>query len=63
MKIRIILSCLALLVLAVAASAQKPIPHLEKRGAATQLIVDGKPFLVLGGEADNTATSSLEYMN
>jgi len=57
------LSCLALLALAVAASAQKPIPHLEKRGAATQLIVDGKPFLVLGGEADNTATSSLEYMN
>jgi hypothetical protein len=26
------------------------LPHLEKRGAVTQLIVDGKPFLVLGGE-------------
>jgi len=26
------------------------IPHLEKRGTATQLIVDGGPFLVLGGE-------------
>jgi hypothetical protein len=39
-----------------------PIPHLERRGAATQLIVDGKPFLVLGGELANTASSSLEYM-
>lgn len=24
-------------------------PHLEQRGKATQLIVDGKPHLVLGG--------------
>ena len=24
------------------------VPHLEKRGGATQLVVDGKPFLVLG---------------
>ena len=29
---------------------QNQAPHLEKRGAATQLIVDGKPFLILGGE-------------
>lgn len=38
---------------AVAAGAQpKPIsdlPHLEKNGRATQLVVDGKPFLILGG--------------
>lgn len=37
-------------------------PHLEKRGAATQLIVHGKPFLVLGGETANTASSDLDYM-
>lgn len=37
-------------------------PHLEKRGAATQLIVDGKPFLMLGGELHNSSSSSLEYM-
>ena len=37
-------------------------PHLEKRGAATQLIVDGKPFLILGGELHNSSSSSLEYM-
>ena len=24
-------------------------PHLEKHGDATQLIVDGKPFLILSG--------------
>jgi Domain of unknown function (DUF5597)/Glycosyl hydrolases family 35 len=37
-------------------------PHLEKRGIATQLIVDGKPFLVLGGELHNSSSSSVEHM-
>jgi hypothetical protein len=52
--------CVIQFALAVTAMAQ--IPHLEKRGAATQLIVDGKPWLALAGETDNTASSSLEYM-
>ena len=38
------------------------LPHLEKSGSATQLIVDGKPFLVLGGELHNSSSSSIEYM-
>src|SRR5262245_34383052 len=38
------------------------LPHLRKQGAATQLIVDGAPFLVLGGELGNSSSSSLEYM-
>jgi len=38
------------------------IPHLEKRGGATQLIVDGKPFLALSGELANTAPTDLDYM-
>ena len=38
------------------------LPHLEKRGATIQLIVDGKPFLMLGGELFNSSSSSLEYM-
>src|SRR5499426_4238755 len=38
------------------------IPHLRKQGAATQLIVDGAPFLILGGELGNSTSSSLEYM-
>jgi beta-galactosidase GanA len=38
------------------------IPRLRKQGTVTQLIVDGKPFLVLGGELGNSSSSSLEYM-
>ena len=39
---------------AVAAPAADPgLPHLEKRGAVTQLIVGGKPFIVLGGQVGN----------
>jgi hypothetical protein len=43
--------------------AQAPaLPHLEKRGNVTQLIVDGSPFLVLGGELHNSSSSNVEYM-
>lgn len=42
--------------------ATSPIPHLLKKGEATQLIVDGKPFLVLGGELHNSSASSAAYM-
>ena len=43
--------------------AQKTaIPHLEKKGNATQLIVQGKPFLILGGELHNSSTSGAAYM-
>ena len=37
-------------------------PHLETRHGARQLIVDGKPFLILGGELHNSSSSSREYM-
>lgn len=43
-------------------SQQTDAPHLEKRGVATQLIVDARPFLILGGELHNSSSSSLEYM-
>ena len=42
--------------------AAHPLPTLEQRGAATQLIVDGQPWLIRGGEVANTASSSLPYM-
>ena len=47
--------------LALAQEVSQPIapPHLEKRGVATQLIVDGKPFLMLSGELRNSSSSSL----
>ena len=50
--------------LAVPAEAQ-PNPataYLRKQGTATQMIVDGKPFLMLAGELRNSTTSSLEFM-
>ena len=39
-----------------------PQPHLQKQGAATQLVVEGKPFLILGGELGNSSASNMEYM-
>jgi hypothetical protein len=42
--------------------ADPAIPHLEKRGLATQLIVDGKPFLILGAEPPTSAPSNLVYL-
>jgi hypothetical protein len=38
------------------------LPHLKKGDVTTQLIVDGKPFVMLGGELFNSSSSSLEYM-
>jgi beta-galactosidase GanA len=38
------------------------IPHLAKQGNAIQLVVDGKPFLILGGELGNSSASSLDYI-
>jgi len=40
----------------------KDLPHLEKRGKATQLIVDGNPFLMLAGELGNSSASDAMYM-
>ncbi len=41
--------------------SQHSIPHLSKKGNATQLIVENKPLIVLGGELGNsTAVVSLE---
>lgn len=38
------------------------VPHLRRQGTATQLMVDGRPFLVLGGELGNSAATTLESM-
>ena len=67
MKLRTLIVAAILMSLAppAAHSQGKPannIPHLEKQGTATQLIVDGKPFLVLGAELNNSSGSSMEYM-
>ena len=43
-------------------SAETGIPHLAKQGAATQLIVDGKPLLMLGGELLNNSATDPQFM-
>jgi beta-galactosidase GanA len=56
---------IALIALASALGAQQRddgIPQLRKQGTATQLFVDGKPFLILGGELGNSTASDMERM-
>jgi hypothetical protein len=57
-------ACVLLLLCAplVCAARQTELPHLRQQGTATQLVVDGRPFLVRGGELGNSSSSSLEYM-
>jgi hypothetical protein len=67
MRIRLLMSIVILaavfLIAPFSICAQEiDLPHLEKRGVTTQLIVDGKPFLMLGGELFNSSSSSLEHM-
>jgi beta-galactosidase GanA len=54
-------------VLIPAASAQPQrdasMPHLAREHGATQLIVNGKPFLVRGGELENSSASSLAFLD
>ncbi|MGP8243755.1 MAG: DUF5597 domain-containing protein [Bryobacteraceae bacterium] len=57
-----VLCALALVARAQTKSADPAVPHLEKRGQATQLMVDGKPFLVLAGELSNTVSSDTGRM-
>ena len=39
-----------------------PLPQLSRSGAVTQLLVDGKPYIMLAGELHNSSASSIEYM-
>jgi hypothetical protein len=62
------ISALSLLVCGIAltvpamAQTDSGVPHLQKQGPATQLIVDGKPFFILAGELGNNAATSLPMM-
>ncbi|HTP13331.1 MAG TPA: hypothetical protein VMM37_06855, partial [Bacteroidota bacterium] len=39
------------------------IPHLEKQGSATHLVVNGQPLLMLAGETGNSSASDPGYMD
>ena len=58
-------ACIGLALLARSAAAQtrdERMPRLRKQGTATQLVVDGAPFLILGGELGNSTASSVAEM-
>jgi hypothetical protein len=55
-------TCLGVLVAVLAEGAEPPIPHLRRQGTATQLVVDGRPFLIRGGELGNSTASNAAYM-
>jgi hypothetical protein len=63
MNLKINLTLIILTICLVPAFAQNlPLPHLETKGTTTQLIVKGKPFLIMGGEIHNSSASSASYM-
>lgn len=53
---------LATTVKASARGADTPMPRLETRGQAVQLVVDGKPWIALGGEVHNSSASNSRYI-
>jgi beta-galactosidase GanA len=52
----------ALLLAATATAADPSMPHLRRQGTAIQLVVDGKPFLVRGGELGNSTASNPVFL-
>jgi len=60
------LPSIALAVVAVAsppaADADPSMPHLRRQGSAVQLMVDGRAFLVRGGELGNSTASNPAYL-
>jgi len=59
---RLLLVEIIFLALHINAGAQSAKPRLVKNGNVTQLLVDNKPFLILGGELGNSSASSSDYM-
>jgi beta-galactosidase GanA len=59
---RRLLPALLLAAAATGAFAAEDIPHLRAKGTTQQLIVDGAPFLIRGGELGNSTASDLQYL-
>lgn len=58
-----VIAALAAGALASHASLADPMPQLRRDHGATQLIVDGAPFLIRGGELENSTASSPAYLD
>src|SRR4051812_49068834 len=61
---RTLLATMLCLLVEVAAAAPNggQAPRLERQGTTQQLVVNGKPFLILGGELGNSSTSNAAYL-
>lgn len=59
-QLKTLILFVACLAFTVFASSQ--IPQLKNNGKTTQLIVHGKPFLMLAGEANNSSGSNIAHM-
>src|SRR5215469_6688281 len=65
-KARLACGVLALVAIAtagIAQSASRPIPSIEKKGDSIRLLVDGSPYLMLGGQVHNSDTSNPDDLN
>jgi hypothetical protein len=49
-------------VMAQSGASARELPHFQRNGEATQLIVDGAPYLAFSGELHNSSASSPAYM-
>ncbi|MBC6992388.1 DUF5597 domain-containing protein [Hymenobacter sp. BT491] len=56
------LFCVSLVTAKAQSNATSGMPRLVKTGQSTQLLVDNKPFFVLGGELGNSTASNTAYM-
>ncbi len=61
-RILLLLAALCGLCACVETPREHPMPYLDKSGEKTQLVVDGRPYLILGGELWNSSASSPDYM-
>jgi len=60
--LRLLRTALVGVLAASAAWGADSLPQLRRQGTATQLIVDGRPFLIRGGELGNSSASNPAYL-
>lgn len=59
---RLPMMVLALAAMGIGPAAAQSLPRIERKGDTAQLIVEGSPFLALGGELHNSSASDPAYM-
>jgi beta-galactosidase GanA len=57
------LALVAFAAVGIAQSASRPIPSIEKKGDSIRLLVDGSPYLMLGGQVHNSDTANADDLN